>query len=635
MKADFTRKTFNPAKNYSRVLMQQGRVQLDADFNEQAAIQSDAARQMMADIIGTHGGPPIPGFSVAPIPFATNPPDFSLNVGRYYVDGIPCNNETTRSIVTGYPDANSINVFTWTTDDVPFAVGQYIFLWDANLTTGLLPTLLQISATDYGNRKLTVTGNPTALAAFKADADNNHGIPPWHFVRRAPTYLSQADYPAPALVKNTSYQVYLDVWERVVTSFQDDSMREVALNGPDTSARAKVVAQVKVVPIAAGGTPTCPTSWELEALGQPAIRACLMARAKPAMSSTDPCVIAPDARYRGPENQLYRVEVHTPSIDATGHAAQPTFKWSRENGAVIFPIVGGGGTSVLTLDSLGRDDRFGLTEGDWVEIVDDDYELLNRAQPLRQVQSIDRVRMTVTLGGQPDTSVGTDPTKHPMLRRWDQKQGDPAQNGLTLGADGTALVYPPVKTRSMPAQVVSTGSFNIVGRDQLGVTPLLQDSPWFELEDGVQIHFVVPPNITPPLIQFRTGDYWLIPARVATADVEWPTESVADSTGKVTKVPVWMPPDGVTHHYAPLAQITVTETGIEVLHDCTVRFAPLNGALAFYQGGFPFPAPPGAAAGGVEPYSLNWAEATVVQPIQADHLEKVARPVKPPKAPKK
>ena len=38
MKADLTRDTFHPLKHYSRVLMQQGRVQLDADMNEQAAI---------------------------------------------------------------------------------------------------------------------------------------------------------------------------------------------------------------------------------------------------------------------------------------------------------------------------------------------------------------------------------------------------------------------------------------------------------------------------------------------------------------------------------------------------------------------------------------------------------------------
>ena len=50
MKADFTRKTFNPAKNYSRVLMQQGRVQTDADWNEQFAA---LAHREQAEIVET------------------------------------------------------------------------------------------------------------------------------------------------------------------------------------------------------------------------------------------------------------------------------------------------------------------------------------------------------------------------------------------------------------------------------------------------------------------------------------------------------------------------------------------------------------------------------------------------------
>lgn len=37
-RGDFTRDTFTPEKSYSRVLMQQGRVQVDADWNEQVSV---------------------------------------------------------------------------------------------------------------------------------------------------------------------------------------------------------------------------------------------------------------------------------------------------------------------------------------------------------------------------------------------------------------------------------------------------------------------------------------------------------------------------------------------------------------------------------------------------------------------
>ena len=60
----------------------------------------------------------------------------------------------------------------------------------------------------------------------------------------------------------------------------------------------------------------------------------------------------------------------------------------------------------------------------------------------------------------------------------------------------------------------------------------------------------------------RTGDYWLIPARTATGDVEWPTETDKDSQGNLTIVPLAKPPDGIKHHYAPVAVITVDNNGV-------------------------------------------------------------------------
>ena len=57
MKGDFTRNTFDPLKHFTRVLMQQGRVQLDADWNEQAAILLHCLQTLAADLIGPHGGP--------------------------------------------------------------------------------------------------------------------------------------------------------------------------------------------------------------------------------------------------------------------------------------------------------------------------------------------------------------------------------------------------------------------------------------------------------------------------------------------------------------------------------------------------------------------------------------------------
>jgi hypothetical protein len=165
-----------------------------------------------------------------------------------------------------------------------------------------------------------------------------------------------------------------------------------------------------------------------------------------------------------------------------------------------------------------------------VELVDDNYVLQNRAEPLRQVEKIDPGRMQVTLRGQAVSAVGEDLSKHPLLRRWDHKQGDPKKGGLELN-DGAAVI-----------RETGEGKF------------------WLALEDGVQVQFrkSEPPN------HYRTGDYWLIPARTATGDVLWPRRE-----GE----PVAREPRGVRHHYAPLAIISFNRKGdLETQSDCRLKF---------------------------------------------------------------
>lgn len=278
----------------------------------------------------------------------------------------------------------------------------------------------------------------------------------------------------------------------------------------------------------------------------------LKATAKQKSTSTDPCIIPPDANYRGAETQLYRVEIHRPGAvwngsDDPRSTSAATFKWSRENGSVTFPVVSiktGSGTTTIVLENLGRDDRFGLSEGDLVELQNDVSVLQGNAANLLQVQAIDSGSLTATLTGAADSNLGK-PGTHPLLRRWDQQEGDPAEGGLTLGSDNGALV-----------EESSNGN-------------------WLVLEDGVQIQFQ-PPVPGRPANQYRTGDYWLIPARTATSDVEWPREMVKDSSGANLIVPVAKPPDGIQHHYAPLAVITVDSTGINVVQPaCRKVIKPL------------------------------------------------------------
>jgi hypothetical protein len=240
----------------------------------------------------------------------------------------------------------------------------------------------------------------------------------------------------------------------------------------------------------------------------------MAARARrPDDTDDDPGLIGPDARYRGPENQLYRVEIHD-----GGTSAQATLKWSRENGSVVMPVQAIDGTWA-DLATLGSDDKLELSVGDWVELVDTAYASRLEPLPLLQVEEVDLPGRRVRLSAEPDPRVGRRPELHPYLRRWDQE-----------GTRG-------------------------------GAVPLAAGQ-WMPLEDGVEVYF--------PAGDFRyaTGDYWQIPARNVTGDVEWP----ADAAGR----PLLAAPAGITMHYAPLAWITDRGAKTEL----RLTFGPLTTAAA-------------------------------------------------------
>src|SRR5919106_7021979 len=95
---DFSRDTNDPRKHYDGVLMQQGRVQLDADWNEQVELGRHQLRSTRKDVIGLCGAPKKGGgFALA---VTTDGTDLTLSPGRIYVDGKLCEIESSLAAVT-------------------------------------------------------------------------------------------------------------------------------------------------------------------------------------------------------------------------------------------------------------------------------------------------------------------------------------------------------------------------------------------------------------------------------------------------------------------------------------------------------------------------------------------------------
>src|SRR5262245_38570193 len=95
---DISRSTFVATRHYTGVRMQQGRVQLDADWNELVDIERYLEQTEALDVIGPTGVPKAAsGFELTVAPDGT---DFLLSPGRAWVGGTPCELEAESTAVT-------------------------------------------------------------------------------------------------------------------------------------------------------------------------------------------------------------------------------------------------------------------------------------------------------------------------------------------------------------------------------------------------------------------------------------------------------------------------------------------------------------------------------------------------------
>ncbi|HEY3757402.1 MAG TPA: DUF6519 domain-containing protein [Opitutaceae bacterium] len=487
MSFDNSRIIFNSWKDYLGMISQQGRVQLDSDWND---FQAEYLRRTQVGMLDAIGELPyqamypaaLPNsFLITPQTSATGTSQILIGAGRIYVDGLLAENHGPMGA-----------------DAAPTSIAQ----WDA--------VLAELSNTYPG-------------AGFV-------GV----------DYLAQPYYPNPPAIGAGPYLVYLDVWQRAITYLQDPDLVDVAV-GVDTTGRLQTVWQVRLLDVSGATSPVQCSTPKASIPGwtgatQPSGG---QLTTKPVSTTpSGPCVLTPTTGYTGQENQFYRVQIHQ-----GGDFGTATFKWSRDNGSVMTGVLGinngakntaGKPATLLSVQSLGRDQVLGFNKGDWIEIIDDDLELNGQAGELHLIDSVSPSAKTITLvdtlantGDFPLTGGLTDPTRHTRIILWSQ-QGTIYQSDFTT--------------------VVATLGQASVGGD----IPLSGPNIQIVLENGVTAAF----SLDPSLGKFQVGDFWTFAARTFDGSVELLRQA---------------PPRGIHHHYAALAVVSdFTSTP----PDCRVQWPP-------------------------------------------------------------
>jgi hypothetical protein len=461
---DISRLTFNPLKDYFGVVMEQGRVQLDSDWNEFLAEVGRRIQAGTMDIVGLAGVP-----SSTPYAFRINAsvdttqtpnvPHVTISAGRIYVDGLLAENH---------------------------GLGASVALaWD--------PALAELSA-----------------------APQTPGVTEVIIDYTQQPYLPGASLTAvPVLGKQIL--LYLDVWQREVTYLEDLALIEKAV-GIDTTGRLQTIWQVKWCDVTGlpvyGSTPDSLIAPFASVIVPSPSR---LTTGSGGMSSapSGPCALSPTTGYTGMENQLYRVEIHQSGSASPGPAVTPaaattaTFKWSRDNASVATAVTAISATAVsnsvgnpasqLTVQSLGRDQTLGFQPAGWIEITADYLELNGVAGELHQIDSINAGAQTILLDSvvsanliaASQSALG----QNVRIQRWDQAGtvylNDGATVWVNLNASGSAgIPVPPSGTKLI-------------------------------LENGITVAFDLDPSGT----AFQSGDFWLMAARTADASVDLLTVS--------------------------------------------------------------------------------------------------------------
>jgi len=271
MGSDRARVSYDAKQHYRSVVMQQGRVTLEADWNESQSILDEALREETLDIVGPSGTPD-GGYRLSqtgappPAPF-----DFTVSAGTAYVGGL-------RLVL-----------------DAPVLYSQ------------------------------------------QGDWLDTESDPDWLPLRKVRHDIGE--------------YVYLLLREQEISAAEDRTLLDVALGGPDTAQRSRLIQHIVRLASQAdtclGGLAAAQTDWASKGLlFDPATlrlnsQARLQASFDKAPQPVDPCEPELTGGYLGADNQLIRIQVTGPN----------SLVWGFDNASFLYRVSLSADGKIVTLPS--------------------------------------------------------------------------------------------------------------------------------------------------------------------------------------------------------------------------------------------------------------------------------------------
>lgn len=335
-------------------------------------------------------------------------------------------------------------------------------------------------------------------------------------------YLTQPEWlDRPSEVQPSLHElVYLSLREQEVSAVEDHALREVALGGPDTAQRTRLVQHIErtnvldsdVTSSQALATATSVWSAFKGLVFDPAtMRLDSKGRLKAAWTTNpvlDPCAPAAPQGYLGDENQLLRIQV----------SATNKIVWGYDNASFLYRATRLGydastDTTTLLLASIPVDERHRPRGGQAVEILtaavglgDSDYMAAPTGQVTTVAQAYDAQTQTVVVNH--NVGAGAAPV---FVRVWEEEL-DITAGAIAIGPSGLTVTL----------TTVANGPFSV-------------------------------------------GDYWLVAVRPSTPTKFYPERLVTPQ-----------PPDGPRRWACPLAVIGMSSGGPPlILADCRKPFKNL------------------------------------------------------------